>query len=41
MRLRVMCFTVLTSVLAAMAWLSGKKEDLLLLLPPRRPLNED
>jgi hypothetical protein len=34
-----MCFSVATSVLAAMAWLGGKKEDLLLLLPPKRPLD--
>lgn len=35
-RLRVMCFSVVTSVLAAVVWLGGKKEDLLVLLPVRR-----
>jgi hypothetical protein len=33
-------FAAVTSVLAAVAWLGGKKEDLLLLLPPQRPLDK-
>lgn len=40
-RLRVMSFAIVTFVLAGFTWLSGKKEDLLLLLPPKRPLDRD
>jgi hypothetical protein len=36
MQLKAVCFSVMTSVMAAVAWLGRKKEDLLLLLPPKR-----
>jgi hypothetical protein len=38
-RIRVMLFAAVTCVLAGLTWLSGKKEDLLLLLPPKRSLD--
>jgi hypothetical protein len=39
MQLKTMRFSVMTSVMAAVAWLGRKKEDLLLLLPVQRPLD--